>query len=243
MRNQLRNFVQFRQNVVESLAARRQVVAAAQAGLKQLHIPTAGGERTGAQRLPDCLALERLYRHDSGLTAAPPLHHALERLQHMKIVTVDAAHAEADRFLDLRAQRCLHIGETEGKRNGGSRHEGESHVPGGFNHLQGPFPLPRKMFVVEDRRRAATGSKYVDDLAEKLVSRIEGLSLFIHRVLAVLGDEQDTIEREAATTEGQSLGNRRVNLYPREAPDSLMAQVAGSDLVDVQGDEIHRRLV
>ena len=59
----------------------------------------------------------------------------------------------------------------------------------------------------------------------------------------MLGDEQDTIEREAATTEGQSLGNRRVNLYPREAPDSLMAQVAGSDLVDVQGDEIHRRLV
>ncbi len=61
-----------------------------------------------AQRFPELFAAVSLHPFDAGFAAAAPLHHALDRFEAVKIVTVDAAVADAQSFADVRAQRHFH---------------------------------------------------------------------------------------------------------------------------------------
>ena len=94
------------------------------------------------------------------------------------------------------------------------------------------------MFVVEDRHGAAVGLEDVGHLAEELVPRIEDLAFFVFRVLTVLADDQDAVDRELRSATSQGLGDGRIDLEA-EALRTLGALVALGLLVDVERHDVH----
>ncbi len=86
-------------------------------------------------------------------------------------------------------------------------------------------------------------AKHFDDLLKELVARILRLALFVARILAVLADNDDAIDRQLAAAERQRFGDRRIHLHRREALGALAAQVAIVDLIDVERHQVHRRMM
>src|SRR5262245_2788884 len=91
------------------------------------------------------------------------------------------------------------------------------------------------MFVVEDRNASAALSKDVDDLLEKLKSRVQNLTELIHGIVAVLADEGDGIHVELPAAE--RLSRSFDQFYAVPLAESL-AQVIRGRLVVVDPHDL-----
>ena len=82
----------------------------------------------------------------------------------------------------------------------------------------------------------------LDRLLEELVARIENLPLFIPGVIAMFPDDHDAIDCQMIAATPQGFGDGGID---REAMlgSPLAAQVAVGTLIDVQRDNLQRRLV
>ena len=98
------------------------------------------------------------------------------------------------------------------------------------------LPVVGEVLVQEDGDDPAAPVEDPDDFREQPALRIEDLARVGSRVIPVLGDKEDAIDRQLARPTGQGagdvLGNRDVMLAS-QAP----ADVAGGDLVGVERDE------
>ena len=232
------HLVDGRERVVEAAARRGQGVAAAQRRLEQV-----AGPEPVAVRLPETVAAERLEPAHTGLAPLPALDHALQGFEGVEVVAVDPADADADRLVYPGGQGHVDRRGAPGDREGGAGHESESHLPGGVVHLARPLPVPREVLVVEDRGGSAGGAVDGDDLPEELVARVEPLPLLVGAVGAVLADEEDAVDGEAAAAQGQGVGRGRVDGQVLEAGLALAAEVVPGELVDVERHQVHRRAV
>ena len=173
----------------------------------------------------------------------PALDHALQGFEGVEVVAVDAADGDADRLVDPGAQGHVDRGGAPGDRERGAGHEGEPQLPGGVVHLARPLPVPGEVLVVEDRGGSACCAVDGDDLPEELVARVEPLALLVGAVGAVLADEQDAVDGEAAAAQGQGVGHGRVDGQVLEAGLALAAEVVPGELVDVERHQVHFRAV
>ena len=189
--------------------------------------------------LPETVAAVGLQPAHPGLAAGAALDHALEGLEGVEVVAVDAAVTDAHRLLDPGAYRHVDGGGAPGHGQGGAGHEREVELPGQVVHPSRPLPLPRQVLVVEDGGGLPRGAEDVDDLHEELVARVEVLVLLVRLVLAVLADQEDAVDGQVVRAQGQGLGDGRAQLHLREALDAILGEVALGALVDVEGDDIH----
>ena len=70
------------------------------------------------------------------------------------------------------------------------------------------------MLVVKDGRRAAGAAVGVGDLEEHLETRIERLRLVVHRVVAVLADQQHAVDGKVVAAERERLVDRAEDRHP-----------------------------
>ena len=99
------------------------------------------------------------------------------------------------------------------------------------------------MLVVEHRHRASAVLEDLHDLLEKLVPRIQRLPFLVAPVSSVLSDEHDAVDGERAPAESQGLCDRRIQLHRWELAEASLAHIVVPDLVDVDRDEIHLRVM
>ena len=105
-------------------AGRRERVAAAQRGFEQL----AATRRPPARRPSrSCRRGRPARQRDAGLAARAALDHALQRLQRVEVVAVDAAVADADGLSNPRPERHLHRRRPPRDRQARPGHHGKSH--------------------------------------------------------------------------------------------------------------------
>ena len=135
VRREAAHLVDRREDVVEAGAGGHERVAAAQRRVHQRLGPDAF-----AQRLPELVAAIGLDPFDAGLAAAAPLDHALDGLEAVKIVAIDAAVADAERLADARAERHLDLRSAPRHGQARSRHEREFHLARRVVHLASPSP-------------------------------------------------------------------------------------------------------
>ena len=159
-------------------------MAAAEAGFKERRRPHALGVG-----LPEGVVAVGPEPFDARFAALSALDHALQSLQPVEVVAIDAAIADADGFFDLSTEG--HVERRGAPSNGQRRagHKGEIEFARNIVHLLAPVPVPRKMLVVEYGRTLAGSAIDRGDLFEKLVARVEVLALFVVAVATVLGDE------------------------------------------------------
>src|SRR5262249_44008956 len=110
---------------------------------------------------------------------------------------------------DVRAERRLRLrfSKRYGNRRAGKHREGQ--LARDLHHAPGFGPTIRQMPVIEDRNGAACLAENVCDFAEELESWIQLLALFVGRIIAVLSNEQNTIDGQAAVSQGERLFNGR----------------------------------
>ena len=89
-------------------------------------------------------------------------------------------------------------GQSPGDRQAGAGHEGDVQGLGLVDHLLGLGPAVGEVLVDEHRHAPPRGPEDVEDLAEVLAAGVELLELGVERVVAVLGDQQDGVDRELA---------------------------------------------
>ncbi len=88
------------------------------------------------------------------------------------------------------------------------------------------------MFVVVDRDGSPVFLEHLDVLLKELVARVENLAFVVPRVVPVLDDAQDCIDREFVAAASQCFSDRRVNLEA-ELLCALLAEIAFRLLVDI----------
>ena len=71
-----------------------------------------------------------------------------------------------------------------------------------IDHLFGPVPVPRELFVVEVRDRAAAGAEHLGDLFEEFVMRAHHDAVLAERVDAVFGHDDYSINCQLSGPEG-----------------------------------------
>ena len=64
------------------------------------------------------------------------------------------------------------------------------------------------MLVVEDGHALAGLAKDLDDFLHECGARIEDLTAFVARIVAVFADEQDALDGQFVAAERQGVGNR-----------------------------------
>jgi hypothetical protein len=224
--------------VIEALSRRRQGVAPAQRGVDEIL-----GPDPFLVRLPESIAPVRLNPSDSGLAALAPFDHALDGLETVKVVTVNAPVTDTHRFADSASERHLDRRRSPGDGQARSGHQREPQLPGRVVHLLRPLPLPRQMFVVEDRHRAPAVLEDLDDLLEELVPRVKGLTLLVARITSMLADEQHAIDRKRAPSQGKRLRYGGKPFHGGKFLQPRPAHVIVTNLVDVDRDQIHLRVM
>ena len=98
------------------------------------------------------------------------------------------------------------------------------------------------MLVVEDGHYSLTGAEDLDHLLEEPAAGVELLTFRRERIIAVLRDEQNAIDRQLVSAEGQRLRGRfdqRNAPLPGERP----ADVRVGHLLDIQRGHPARRRV
>src|SRR5688572_9980828 len=99
------------------------------------------------------------------------------------------------------------------------------------------------MLIVENGRSSAAAAVHIHDLLEELVPWIERLSFLVSGIATVLPDEQHTVDGEFAAAQRERLSDGGIDLHRRKASCALPAQIVCAHLIDVQGNEIHRRMM
>ena len=213
-------------------------MAAAEAGFKERRRPHALGVG-----LPEGVVAVGPEPSDARLATPSALDHALQGLQPVEVIAIDAATADADSFFDLGTERHVERGgaPSNGQRRTG--HKGEIEFARNIVHLLAPVPVPGKVLVVEYGRALAGSAIDRGDLFEKLVARVEVLALFVVAVAAVLADEQDAVDGQIGSVQRQGVGDGGVDRHVGKAGRSILAQIAFGTLIHVQRDQIHGRVV
>jgi hypothetical protein len=67
------------------------------------------------------------------------------------------------------------------------------------------------------------------------------LTLLVAMVFAVLANEQYPIDSQIVAAKGQCIGDRGHDLHLWKAQPSLICEIALRMLIDIEGDDIHRR--
>src|ERR1051325_4775686 len=96
------------------------------------------------------------------------------------------------------------------------------------------------MLVVEHRHDAAILAKDLDDLPKELVARILFLTELVGRIVAVLADDEDSVNVEPIAAAAQGLGDGLVNLEA-ELLGAIAAEIVLGELIDIGRDDIERR--
>src|SRR5690349_5977297 len=99
------------------------------------------------------------------------------------------------------------------------------------------------MLVAKEGHRAIAGAIDVYNLTEEFVARIFCLAFFVFRVMAVLANQHDAIDGQFVTAKRKRLGNREAEPHGRMARAAFTAQIVLADLVDVERNEIERRMM
>ncbi len=69
------------------------------------------------------------------------------------------------------------------------------------------------MLVVEYRHSSSAVTKHLVDLLEELVAGILDLTLFVSLILAVLADDDDSVNRQLASAQSQCFGDARAHFH------------------------------
>src|SRR4051794_14058536 len=197
-----------REDVVETFTRGCQRMAAAQSRVHEIARP-----RFILQSLPERGAAVSLHRFDADFASTPPLHHALDRLESMEVVAVHTSVAHGQCFANARPQRHFDRRCSPGHREAGTSHQRSTDFPCRVVDFLSPVPVPRKMLVVEYRYSASAVTKYFVDLLEELVAGILDLALFVSLILAVLADDDDSVNGQLASAQGQSFGDARAHFH------------------------------
>ena len=222
----------------EALPAVPERLAAAQRGLEQRRRPD-----SLLVRFPEVLAPICLQPLDSRLPALAPFHHALHGFQGMDIVAVHIAIGDAHRLADASPQRHLHLRHPPRHRQARSGHEREAHLARRVVHLFRPLPIPGEVLIVEIRNRPAAGAENLDRTVEKLVTRIQCLTLLIARIVALLADVNYAVHGQLSSAQRERLRNAGTELHARMPFGALHTQVAFAALFDVQRHHVQRCVV
>jgi hypothetical protein len=99
------------------------------------------------------------------------------------------------------------------------------------------------MLVAEEGNRAIAGTIDIHNLAKELVARILCLAFFVFRVMAMLTNQDDTIDGQFAAAKRERFGNRGAEPHGRMPRAALSAQIVLADLIDIERHEIERRMV
>src|SRR5262249_6031803 len=148
--------------------------------------------------LPEGRTAISLQPLDAALPALAPLYHALDRLQPMKVIACHSPIANGQGFLRRRTKRKLDRWNSPRYRQAGTALKREVQLVRNIDHLLRPVPVPRELFVVEVRDRAAAGAEDLCDLLEELVMRTHHDAVLAERVDAVLGHHHHSIHCELA---------------------------------------------
>ena len=190
----------------------------------------------------------------------PPLDHALERLQPVEAVGVEAVRvgvevAERQGLVDLRAGLVLQVRRAARDRQGGPGHEGDAQLCGAVVHPAGVVPRVCQVLVVEDRHGPAGQPDHPAHLLEEVASRVHLAPPLVGSVVPVLGDDQHAVDRKLSDLPSRRGGPVAPRRLPKRqgGPDAgeeldavvagkLDSDVLGMGLVDVHGDDVYLRL-
>ena len=157
--------------------------------------------------VPHGVALEQLDSLDAGLAAAAALHHALQAFERVKVHRVRPAHSDHHGRFDFAVQREVDRGQAPGHRNRAAGEHREAQASRGVHHRLRLFEAVGEVLVVVYRDGAAVLFKDLHDFLEELVARIELLALLVTRIIAVLADHQDGVDREFVAAAAERLGD------------------------------------
>ena len=99
------------------------------------------------------------------------------------------------------------------------------------------------MLVIEHRHGSATRAKNLENFLEETVPRIFRLAHFVARIIPVLAHHHDAVNGEFSGAERQRLGNAGINCHAGKTPRAVPAQITRAHLVDIERDQIHRRMM
>jgi hypothetical protein len=98
------------------------------------------------------------------------------------------------------------------------------------------------MFIAEDRHGSAGPSKSTNDLLHHLVSRVEDLTTLVARVVAMLANEQDSIDGKLPYVIQEGICDGAGDVY-LELAAHITGQVVVGSLIDTEGmDEMSRNM-
>src|SRR4029078_13151479 len=97
----------------------------------------------------------------------------------------------------------------------------------------------RQMLVAKDRHTPTALAKDIDDLLEEFVARVQNLSEVVDRIIAMLTDQQHTVDIKAAVaTQSFGHGPRQFDVVAlRDLPAEIVLWI----LVVVHPRELKRR--
>ena len=184
---------------------------------KQHRVEAAAVPVSSFQELPDGVAAQGLQTHNAGFAPFAAFDQGLHRFEGVKVVTVRVADADGDDLGHFCAERHFDRGQSPGDRHTRAGRQRKGHLAGRVDHLLREVPAPGEVLVVEDRHAAATLAKDLHGFVEELVARVERLALFVDGVVAVLANDDHSIDGQLVAAEAQRLANRGVELEVVEA--------------------------
>src|SRR5438270_8743569 len=99
------------------------------------------------------------------------------------------------------------------------------------------------MLVIKDGYGASATTEDLHRLLKKAVSRILHLSLWSLRIVSVLAYNYYSIDGEFPGPARKRFRDSRIDFHVRESAGAFPAQVIRGDLVDIQRNKFHRRMV
>jgi len=163
---------------------------------------------------PDRIALHPFHPLDARFPSLSPFHHALERLEQVKSISIERPVAHGNGLRQRRFERILERRIANGDRYRRSRHPRDPQAGRAIIERFRFFPRIGKMLVEECGNGASAGLEHVENLVEQFEAGIELLAQLVVGIIAVLAYEHNRVHGQIRAAHRQRFADGRIDAEP-----------------------------